>query len=177
MKKLISIVLIVLILSLASCANGAGKKKIDYSNDKNLKKYSNDIFELYHPKSWTTVQSESGYATVYSFDSLQLISFGRAPEEGSGKRVLSFQDTYEKFRGGFLSKGSSVVVETSNGIDVEVIQFSDYVNNFVFKTSVSEGTIALWNDGKTSYALIDVADMHQAEGGFAAIYDSFKYLN
>lgn len=164
MKKILLPVL-VLTLLLVSC----GGQNLSNAIDPNLKQYVSGSFELYHPKSWVTVQSESGYATVYSIDSLTLISFSRAAG-------LDVEETYEKFKGGFLSKGELSEVETPNNIDVEIIKYNGYVNNFVYKTVVSEGTIALWNNGKTSYALLDVADTHQADGSFAAIYNSFKYL-
>ena len=164
MKKILSLALLLNLL-LVACDG----QNLSAAIDPNLKQYTTDSFELYHPKSWITVQSESGFATVYSIDSLTLISFSRA--EGLGT-----EETYEKFRGGFLSRGELREVETPNDIDIEIIKYAGYVNNFVYKTSVSEGTIALWNNGKTSYALLDVADTHQADGSFAAIYNSFKYL-
>ena len=169
MKKIISTFL--LLISLGSCG-GESKESVQTG-----KKLETPAFELYYRKDWTETKGEIDFATVYSLDSLQLLSFSRAPLEGMGKTVMSFEDTYKTFESSFASVGTTEEISTNNGIDMEIIKYKNIEKAFIFDVTSAMGTVAIWNDGKTSYALIDQNDMHQADGEFKSIYESFKYLN
>ncbi len=158
-------------ITLSSC--GGSKSSYQGPTDNLLQTSS---FQLYYRKDWSEVVNEIPYATVYSIDSLKLVSFSRAPGEGTGKTVLSFKDTNKKFKEIFLAGGNAEKVKTENGIEVEVIKYQGLTKSYIFPLTAQSGTVALWDNGKTSYALIDQIDMHQADGGFESVYQTFKYL-
>lgn len=170
MKKFLAVIFASLLL--VSCGG-----KTEPLETATTKDFVTSDFELSYPKNWNTQSGEIDFATVYAFDSLKLIAFSRAPEDSLDGPLLSFEDTNAKFKAAFDKAGEVNIAEPDNGLSVTIITYKESVEPFIYTVNSTVGTVAIWDNGKTSYALLDENDMHQMDGYFQEIYQSFKYKN
>lgn len=169
MKKFFTLIFTFILLT--SCGGKTEKLENAANSD-----YVTDSFEVSYPKNWTTQEGSIDNATVYSFDSIKLITFSRAGA-GLGDNPFSFEEINAKFKAAFEKVGISNIVEPDNGLSVKIITYNGAVDGFIYQPSSQVGTVAIWDNGKTTYALLDQNDMHQKDGHFQEMYQSFKFKN
>ncbi|EKE14161.1 MAG: hypothetical protein ACD_12C00650G0001 [uncultured bacterium] len=126
-----------------------------------------------YPNEWKTTSGDIECASVNEFDSLKLIVFSTCWQAEVGGPMLSFQETFSRFRNAFLEKGESNS-KTINDINVETIIYSEPGDNGIYSLTSQEGTIALWQGKNYNYALLDENNQHQTDGYFDDVLASLN---
>ncbi|RMG93282.1 MAG: hypothetical protein D6706_15655, partial [Chloroflexi bacterium] len=139
--------------------------------------HSRQGFELELPGDWVLVGPDGiECAALYQFypSSIKLINFSACWQDTVGDNLLTFAETYERFREAFI-EGALISSKTINGIQVEVIQYRNSKSNGIYVLTASHGTVALWQWEGTGWALIDEGNQYQENQVFGRILASFKF--
>ena len=139
--------------------------------------HSGQGFELEYPGDWAFVGPDGiECAALYHFypSFLKLISFSACWQDAVGGNLLTFEETYARFREGF-TEDALISPKTINGIQVEIIQYRNSKSNGIYALTASQGTVALWQKDGTGWALIDEENHYQENQLFDQILASFNF--
>jgi hypothetical protein len=143
----------------------------------NWQTYSGQGFELEHPGNWMFGGPDGmECVALYYFypSSLKLISFSACWRDAVGGDMLTFEETYQRFREAFI-EDARISSQMINGIQVEVIQYKSSKSNGLYRLTASQGTIALWQRESRGWALVDEGNQYQENQLFERILASFKF--
>lgn len=134
-----------------------------------------DEISLKYPSGWKIFDGDIDCAHVTEFDSLRLIAFSTCYSDSLSSPMLSFDETFRRFKNSFIKNGVSEE-KNINNIDMVVIKYKNgfSIENGIFVLSSAEGTIAIWQGDNSSYALFDEKSQHQSDGIFEEILYSLK---
>jgi hypothetical protein len=139
--------------------------------------HSGQGFELEYPGDWAFFGPDGiECAALYYFypSSLKLVSFSACWQDAVGGNLLTFEETYERFREAFI-EDALIATQTIDGIQVEVIQYRSSKSNGIYGLTASQGTVALWRRENTGWALVDEENQYQENQLFDRILASFKF--
>jgi hypothetical protein len=134
-------------------------------------------FELEYPKGWAFFGPNGiECAALYEFfpSSLKLIRFSACWEDHVGGNQLTFAETYDRFREGFIEDALTSST-TINGVPVEIIAYESSQSNGIYRLGTSHGTVALWQQEMAGWAFIDEENQYQQNHIFDRILESFRF--
>lgn len=158
-------------LAFAGCASQEDQATGETGAD--LSTYETGGLVVNYPSDWETAGGNIDFTSVQELDTLKLLTFQSAPKLGGALSdpQLSGVETFEQFKSGFMTEGSSV--ETLEAVNtlfiVDVITYETAGENGVYAVAEGNGVVAVWQFGKYNFALLDEGALHQNDGTFGAV--------
>ncbi|MCZ7568673.1 MAG: hypothetical protein M5U01_08780 [Ardenticatenaceae bacterium] len=135
-----------------------------------------NVFELQHPREWEVRGGGIDFADIFQLGPLKLLIFSAIPRGDLGGSTLTPEETFARFRNSLI-EGATITETLINGFRVDIIRYSHRTDHAVYTEIAAPGTVALWQRGEWSYALIDEGDQLQQNGGFDRVLQSFQFVD